>query len=69
MQLSNRAYDILKFLCTVLLPACGTLYFGLSQIWNFPYGEEVVGTLAIIATFIGALIGVSTMNYNKSKQQ
>lgn len=63
MKLSNKTYDILKFLCTILIPAVSSLYFGLSKIWGFPYGAEITGTLALIATFIGALIGVSSANY------
>lgn len=65
MTFSNSTYDKLKWLCTILLPAAATLYFTLSQIWNFPYGEQVVGTLAAISTFIGVCIGISTANYNK----
>jgi len=65
MKMSNQVYDILKFLCTILLPALGTLYFALAQIWGLPYSEQVVGTLAAIATFIGVLIGVSSYNYYK----
>lgn len=65
MKLSNKVYDILKWVALILLPAVGALYFGLSQIWGFPYGEEIVGTISIIDTFLGALLGISTMNYNK----
>lgn len=65
MKLSNKVYDILKWIALILLPAAGALYFGLSQIWGLPYGEEIVGTISIIDTFLGALLGVSTMNYNK----
>ena len=64
-KLSNSVYDALKFLCTILLPSCGALYFALSKIWGLPYAEEVVGTLAAIATFIGALIGISSAQYKK----
>ena len=64
-KLSNRVYDCLKFLCTILLPAIGTLYFALSQIWGLPLAEEIVGTLSAVAVFIGAVIGISTAQYNK----
>ena len=67
MKLSNSVYDVLKFLCTILLPACGTLYFALAKIWDLPMAEEIVGTLSAIAVFIGAIIGISSMNYNKEK--
>jgi hypothetical protein len=59
MKLPDKVYDILKWICLIVLPACGTLYFALSGIWGFPYGEQVVGTLTAIDTFLGALIGVS----------
>lgn len=65
MKLSNKVYDILKWIAMIFIPAVSALYFGLSQIWGFPYGEEIVGTLAVIDTFLGALLGISTMNYNK----
>ena len=67
MKLPNNVYDILKWICIVVLPALGTLYFALSGIWGFPYGEQVVGTITAIETFIGAIIGISTLNYNKNK--
>ena len=67
MKLSNSVYDVLKFLCTILLPACGTLYFALAKIWDLPLAEEIVGTLSAIAVFIGAIIGISSINYNKEK--
>ena len=64
MKLSNKAYDILKFVCTILCPALGTFIFTISKIWGFPpYAEEIVGTLSAAAIFIGALIGISTKNY------
>lgn len=59
MKLPDKVYDILKWVCLIALPACGTLYFALSGIWGFPYGEQIVGTLTAIDTFLGALIGVS----------
>lgn len=65
MKLSNKVYDVLKFLCTIFFPACGTLYFALAQIWNLPLAEEVVGTISAITVFIGAIIGISSLNYNK----
>lgn len=65
MKLPNSVYDVLKFLCTILLPAIGTLYFALAQIWDLPFAEEIVGTLSAIAVFIGAIIGISSMQYYK----
>ena len=63
-MLSNRTYDILKWVALVFLPALGTLYFALAGIWNFPYGEQIVGTITAIDTFLGGLLGVSSMKYD-----
>lgn len=67
MKLPDKVYDVLKWVTIVVLPAIGTLYFALSGIWGFPYGEQIVGTITAIETFLGALIGISTLNYNKNK--
>lgn len=64
MKLSNRTYDILKWLTTIVLPACGTLYFALSGIWGFPYGEQIVGTITACVTFFGVILGLSSKEYN-----
>ena len=62
--MSNKFFDTIRFLCEVLVPAIGTLYFGLSKIWGFPYGHEVVGTCSVIAVFLGAIIGINRASYN-----
>lgn len=65
MILNNRVYDVMKWVSLVCLPALGTLYFALAGIWGFPYGEQVVGTIMAIDTFLGAILGISTIQYNK----
>lgn len=65
MKLSNKTYDILKWVAQILIPALGTLYFALSKIWGFPFATEIVGTLAAVDTFLGTILGISTSNYNK----
>lgn len=65
MKLSNKTYDVLKFIAQILLPSLGTLYFALAGIWGFPYGEQIVGTITAIDTFLGALLGLSSANYKK----
>lgn len=62
--MSNKTYDILKFIAQIVLPAIGTFYFTLGQIWNFPLGEEVVGTITAIVAFMGATLKLSSMNYH-----
>jgi hypothetical protein len=64
--LSNRTYDLAKHFALVVLPALGTLYFALSQVWGFPYGEEVVGSIVALEVFLGVALGVSTKQYRNS---
>lgn len=66
--MSNRLYDRLKFVAQIVLPALATLYFALASIWGLPYGEQIVGTITALDTFLGAVLGISTLNYNKDKQ-
>lgn len=66
MKFSNKTYDFLKWIAQYLLPAAGTLYFALAGIWGFPYGEQVVGTITAVDTFLGVILGISTIQYNKS---
>ena len=61
--MSNKTYDILKYIAQIVLPALGTLYFALAKIWGLPYGEEIVGTLAAIDTFMGAMLKISSNAY------
>ncbi len=68
MKMSNKVHDVLKFIAQILLPALATLYFALAKIWQFPYAEEVVGTISAIDVFLGAILGLSTMQYNKEKE-
>ena len=62
---TNKQYDCLKWVALILLPALSACYFGLSQIWGLPYGEEIVGTISVLDAFLGALLGISTNQYNK----
>ena len=63
MNLTNKVYDRLKWIAQYLLPALGTLYFAISSIWHLPYGEQVLGTITALDTFLGAILGLSSANY------
>lgn len=65
MRLNNKVYDTLKWFAQYFLPALGTLYFALASIWGLPYGEQIVGTITAVDTFIGVILGISTIQYNK----
>lgn len=68
MKMSNNVYDILKYIAQIVLPALATLYFALAKIWSFPYGAEIVGTISAVDAFLGALLQISTNQYNKELQ-
>ena len=65
--MNNKVYDILKCIAQIFLPALGTLYFALAGIWDFPYAEAIVGTITAIDTFLGIILGISTIQYNKKE--
>lgn len=67
-KISNNAYDIAKDVTTIGLPAIATLYFGLAQLWGLPAAEEVTGTIALLTTFLGTLLKISTRKYMASDE-
>lgn len=67
--MSNKTYDILKWVAQLLLPALATLYFALASIWNLPYGEQIVGTITAVDAFLGIILGISTANYYKKEEK
>lgn len=67
MMITDKLYDILKWLTMIVLPALATAYVGLAAIWGWPYAEEVAKTSAVICTLLGALLGISTAQYNKQE--
>lgn len=69
MLLPDKVYDVMKWVTVIALPAAGTAYFGLAQIWNFPLGEEVVGTVAVVTLLLGTLLGISTKAYNAATKE
>ena len=67
--MSNKVYDILKWIALIVLPAVATFYLGLSNYWNIPYPEAISGTIMLFDTFLGALLGISSINYAKKKEE
>ena len=60
LQFNDKVYDILKWLL-----ALSVLYSALAGVWDWPYAQEVATTINAVVAFVGALIGISTANYNK----
>lgn len=69
-MMNDKVYDALKWIAMILLPALGTLYFALAQIWGLPCAEQVVGTITAFDAFLGVLLGISSskMNTPESKE-
>ncbi len=65
MKLNDGMYDILKWITMIVIPALATAYVGLAAVWGWPYADEVAKTSAVICTLLGALLGISTAQYNK----
>lgn len=64
-MLDDKVYDILKWVALVVLPAIATLYTALAGVWGLPYAQEIPATITAVDLFLGALLGVSTAQYNK----
>lgn len=67
MKISDKLYDILKWVTMIVIPALATAYVGLASIWAWPYASEVAKTASVICTLLGALLGISTAQYNKEQ--
>jgi hypothetical protein len=63
--MSNKTFDCLKWIAQILLPALGALYFAVAKIWGLPFSNEIVGTITAVDAFLGALLGISTVQYKK----
>lgn len=68
LGMSSKTYEVMKWVMLIFLPSSGALYFALSQIWTFPYGQEIVGTIAAITAFAGLFLGISTTQYKEANK-
>lgn len=68
-MLPDKLYNVFKFTAQYLLPSAASLYFGLAAIWGLPYSEQIVGTIALVTTFLGIFLGISTNQYKKATQE
>lgn len=69
MKLPNTLYDVLKWITLIVIPALATAYVGLSAVWGFPYADEIARTACVVCTLLGALLGISAAEYNKTKKE
>lgn len=69
MKLNDKTYDVLKWIVCIVVPAITTCYLSLAGIWGWPYGDEIAKTSAAICTALGIILGISTAQYNKTKEK
>lgn len=67
MKLPDKVYDVLKWIVMIVIPAVTTLYVACAAIWGWPLADEIAKTSAAVCTFLGAILGISTAEYNKDK--
>lgn len=67
MKLNDKIYDVLKWVVMIVLPAVAALYAALAPVWGWPRPDDVVLTLNAVTAFAGAILGISTAQYNKAK--
>lgn len=67
MKINDKLYDVLKWVVMIVLPALSTAYVGLAAVWGWPLADEVAKSCSVICVLLGALLGISTAEYNKQK--
>ena len=67
MKIEDRVYDCLKWIVMIVLPALSTAYVGLAAVWGWPLADEVAKSCSVVCVLLGALLGISTAEYNKQK--
>lgn len=65
--MSNRVYDVLKWIALIFLPALAVFYGAVGPVWGWFEPDKVVYTIVAVDTFLGALLGISTVQYNKKE--
>lgn len=63
--LSDKVYEVLKWLCVLALPAVAEFIEGLFPLWGIPYADPIGHTIRLVSLLIGVLIGISTIDYNQ----
>lgn len=61
--MNNKLYDVLKWIAILFLPSLATLVAVVFKIWDIPYGNEIAQTITALATFLGAILGISSLQY------
>lgn len=68
-KLKDNVYDVLKWIALICMPALGVAYSALAGVWGWPYADEITRTVNAVCVLLGALLGISTAEYNKTKDE
>lgn len=68
-MISNKLYDVLKYIALIALPALGSFWMVVGAIWGAPHTDEVVKTIVALATLLGALLVLTNVQYNNSDRR
>jgi hypothetical protein len=69
MEMTNKVYDVLKWLTMVGLPAFAVLYTTLAPVWGFPYAQEIQATILAVVTFLGVVLQISSAKHTAKKEE
>lgn len=67
--MANKVYDVLKYIAQIVLPALATFYVTIAGLWNLPYPEAISGTIMAVDTLLGAILMISSVQYNKKNNK
>ncbi len=67
MKLTNKQYDIIKFILFTVVPALTTLIGGLGMLYEFDV-TQIVTLIGLVSAFVGAVTGLSSSQYNKDNE-
>lgn len=69
IKLNDKVYDVLKYVAQIVLPALSVAYAAIGKIWGLPYVVEIPATITAVDTFLGALLMISSNQYQKEKME
>lgn len=69
MKLDDKWYDVLKWVAMLFLPALAVLVKTIFAVWSIPLGDQISTTIMALDAFLGAILGISTIRYNKESEE
>lgn len=65
---NSKVYDVIKWICLTVVPALNILIAGLCALYGWSWGNIVIGTIDLIAAFVGAILGFGAIKYQKQQE-